>query len=231
MLAIIPARGGSKGLHRKNIKLLNGLPLIYYSIKAALDSKLVNRVIVSTEDKEIANIAKDFGAEVPFMRPDSLASDKSMVIDTYFNVVDQISKQNSKPVESFLALLPTTPLRTSNDIDRAIKIFNHKKANSVISVNESSKPLYWHRRITKDGKLKSFLPKFDAVKNRQEFEKTYLPNGAIYVFLTEALRSTREYYSNKTYPYIMPIEKSIDIDNETDFEIAEYLLKKQLKSI
>lgn len=227
MLAIIPARGGSKGLPRKNIKLLDGLPLICHSIKNALESKLVNRVIVSTEDKEIASISENFGAEVPFMRPDNLASDKSMVMDTYLNVVDLISQQYSSPVESFVALLPTAPLRTSKDIDEAIKIFNEKKADSVISVLEAPTPLYWHRRITDDGKLKNYLPEFDAVKNRQELKKTYIPNGAVYVFKTEILRSTRQYYNEKTYPYIMPIERSVDIDNLIDFKWAEFLLSEK----
>lgn len=226
MLAIIPARGGSKGLYRKNIKLLDGLPLICHTIKAALDSKLVHRVIVSTEDKEIASIAKDFGAEVPFMRPESLADDKSMVMDAYLNVVDLISQQNSKPVESFVALLPTVPLRTPEDIDEAIKIYNAKKADSVISVVEAPTPLYWHRRITNDGKLENYLPEFDAVKNRQELIKTYIPNGAVYVFQSEVLRSTRQYYNEKTYPYIMPKERSADIDDQFDFEWVTYLKKK-----
>lgn len=227
MLAIIPARGGSKGLPRKNIKLLDGLPLICYSIKAALDSKLVDRVIVSTEDKEIASISRDFGAEVPFMRPDNLASDKSMVMDTYLNVIDLISQQNSKPVESFVALLPTVPLRTSEDIDEAIKIFNDKKADSVISVVEASTPIHWYRRITNDGKLKNYLPEFDVVKNRQELEKTYVPNGAIYIFRTEVLKLTRQYNTEKTFPYIMPRNRSADIDDLLDFEWAEYLLIKK----
>jgi len=225
MLAIIPARGGSKGLPRKNIKLLDGLPLICYTIKAALDSKLVDRVIVSTDDDEIATISRDFGAEVPFMRPDDLAGDKSMVMDTYLNVADLISRQYSRAVEYFLALLPTVPFRTSEDIDEAIKIFHKKKADSVISVVEAPVPLYWYRHITDDGKLKNFLPQFDAVKNRQELKKTYLPNGAVYVFRTEILRSTREYYTEKTYPYIMPRERSVDIDDLLDFQWAEFINK------
>ena len=107
MLAIIPARGGSKGLPGKNLKLLDDKPLIYYSIKAALDSKLINRVIVSTDNEEIASIAKNFGAEV-FMRPANLAEDDSMVIDTYLNVVDLIFQQHSKPIVSFVSLISST---------------------------------------------------------------------------------------------------------------------------
>jgi len=229
MLAIIPARGGSKGLPGKNIKLLGGVPLICHTIKAALDSNLIDRVIVSTENDEIASIAKNCGAEVPFMRSIDLASDTSMVMDSYLQVVDMITKENSKPIESFVALLPTVPLRTSKDIDKAIQIFNDKNANSVISVVEASTPVYWHRSISKEGILENFLPEFNALKNRQELKKTYLPNGAVYVFRTEVLRSTREYYTSKTYPYIMPKERSADIDDNFDFEWARYLFKKNNK--
>ena len=231
MLAIIPARGGSKGLPGKNIKLLDGVPLICHSIKAALASNLVDRVIVSTEDNEIASIAKNCGAEVPFMRSIDLASDTSMVMDSYLQVVDWIAKENSKPIKSFVALLPTVPLRTSKDIDDAIKIFNDKNANSVISVVEAPVPLDWNRRITKEGILKNYSSEFNTIKNRQELEKTYVPNGAIYVFRTEVLRSTRQYYTEKTYPYVMPRERSADIDELLDFEWVEYLLDKKQKII
>lgn len=229
MLAIIPARGGSKGLPGKNTKLLGGLPLICHSIKAALASDLIDRVIVFTEDNEIASVAKDYGAEVPFMRPNNLAYDTSIVMDSYLHLVDLISKENSKPIESFVALLPTAPLRVSQDIDKAIKIFNKKKADSVISVVEAAVPLYWHMSITKEGILKNYSPEFNVLKNRQEFKKHYVPNGAIYVFRTEAIRSKRQYYTDKTYPYIMPRERSVDIDDLLDFEWAEYLLCKRAK--
>lgn len=225
MLAIIPARGGSKGLPGKNIKLLGGLPLICYSIKAALKSNLIDRVIVSTEDNEIASIAKDCGAEV-LMRPANLALDTSMVIDTYLHVVDFITNQNLKPIKSFVALLPTAPLRAPEDINEAIKIFNDKNANSVISVIEAPVPLNWYKRITNEGILQNHTNEFNELNNRQEYKKTYVPNGAVYVFQTEVLRATRQYYTEKTYPYIMPRERSADIDDLLDFEWAEYLLKK-----
>lgn len=226
MIAIIPARGGSKGLPNKNIKLLGGMPLICHSIKAALASNLINRVIVSTEDKKIASIAKDCGAEVPFMRPVNLANDTSKVIDTYLHVVDMIAKENSKPIESFVALLPTTPLRTRENIDEAIEIFNDKSADSVVSVTEAPAPLQWHMYINDQEILKNYLPEFNVLKNRQEDKKTYVPNGAIYVFRTEVLRSTRQYYTKKTYPYIMLREQSVDIDDLLDFEWAEFLLNR-----
>jgi CMP-N,N'-diacetyllegionaminic acid synthase len=226
MIAIIPARGGSKGLPGKNTKLLSGLPLICYSINAALKSSLVDRVIVSTEDNEIASIAKDCGAEVPFIRPANLSSDTSLAIDTYLHAVDFIAMQDLKPIESCFAMVPTAPIKFYQDIDEAIKIFNDKNANSVISVTEAPTPLNWHKRITKNGILENFSNEFNSQKNRQEHESTYIPNGAIFVFKTEILRLTRQYYTNKTYPYFMPRERSIDIDDLFDFKLAEYLVKK-----
>lgn len=227
MLAIIPARGGSKGLPGKNTKLLNGVPLICHTIKAALSSKLITRLIVSTDSNEIASVAKKCGAEVPFLRPSNLASDNSMVMDTYLHLVDRLTEQSSKTIDEFVALLPTAPLRLSKDIDESIKIFNDNKADSVISVVESPVPIQWYKRILKDGRLQNYLPHFDAVKNRQEEEKTYIPNGAVYVFRTNILRSKRKYYTDKTYPYIMPIERSADIDNLLDFSWVENLLINQ----
>ena len=126
MLAIIPARGGSKGIPRKNIKFLDGKPLIAYTIEAALQAKSVNKVIVSTEDQEIAEIAKKYGAEIPFMRPKKFATDTSSAPDVYIYTIRQLEKILNKKIEAFIALLPTSPLRTGRDIDRAVKIFLEK---------------------------------------------------------------------------------------------------------
>ena len=228
MIAIIPARGGSKGLPKKNIKLLNGIPLICHTIKTALESKSIHRVIVSTDDEEIAKISKNCGADVPFMRPISLAMDDSMVMDTYFHVIDKIREETKSQIDSFVALLPTVPLRLADDIDNAVKIFKSYNADSVISVVKAPVPIEWYRKITNKGILENYLPEFNATRNRQEFKEAYVPNGSIYVFRVEPLRSKREYYNKKTYPYIMPSERSVDIDYSSDFEWAEFLLKKKL---
>jgi CMP-N,N'-diacetyllegionaminic acid synthase len=226
VIAIIPARGGSKGLPGKNIRSLAGLPLICHSIKVALAANSISRVVVSTDDSEIATIAKDCGAEVPFIRPKNLAVDNSMVMDAYFHMIDKITEETSQPVESFVALLPTVPLRLPEDIDEAVNIFNVNKADSVISVTEAPVPVQWYRKITSEGILRDYLPEFNAVKNRQELEQTYIPNGAIYIFRTEVLRATRQYYTDMTYPYIMPRERSADIDELIDFEWAEFCLNR-----
>jgi len=230
MIAIIPARGGSKGLPGKNIRNLVGKPLICHTIKAALDASSISRVIVSTDDDSIATTALECGAEVPFKRPKELADDESMVMDAYLYTVDRISDDSGTIIDSFVALLPTAPLRLAKDIDNAIEIFSEKEADSVISITEAEVPIEWYRKIDHRGVLMDYFSNASAVKNRQDFNHLYIPNGAIYVFNTEKLRETRQYYMEKTYPYIMPKDRSADIDELLDFEWVEFLLQKENKN-
>ncbi len=226
MIAIIPARGGSKGLPGKNIRDLDGMPLICHTIKSALESESITRVIISTDDDDIAIVAKECGAEVPFNRPSKLAKDNSMVMDAYLYTIDRLVEMENITIDSFIALLPTAPLRRSYDIDMAVEIFNFNKADSVVSVTEADVPAEWYRRIDSNGVLRDYFPDTNTIKNRQEFDKSYIPNGAIYIFRTEKLRKIRQYYLGKTYPYIMPADRSVDIDEILDFEWAEFLMQK-----
>jgi len=225
VLAIIPARGGSKGLPGKNIKNLCGKPLIAYTIEAALKSKKITQVVLSTDDEEIAKACEKYDIEIPFLRPKELAGDNSLIVDTYIYTVDKINKEQNKNYTSIVALLPTCPLRTSKDIDEAIALYEKRQADSVISFYEAPHPVQWYKTIDENGVLRSILPEGDRLANRQEEQKSYLPNGAIYVFNMDLLRD-KKYYSDKTYPYIMPANRSIDIDSAFDFDMAEFLLSK-----
>ncbi len=225
MLAIIPARGGSKGLKDKNIRMLLGKPLIYYTIEAAQKSKNINKIIVSTNDRRIADISMVLGAEVPFMRPEELATDTSKAIDTYLYTIERLNSEFGESIEEFTVLLPTAPLRTEMDIDAAIRLYKEKNAESVISVIESECPIGWYKKVNSSGVLEDYFKHKDNSINRQEEEKIYLPNGAIYIFKYSSLKSNYNYYNNKTYPYIMSRESSIDIDNEMDLLLAEIILK------
>lgn len=221
MLAIIPARGGSKGLPGKNIKLLNRKPLIAYTIEAALRSKEVTRVIVSTDDEEIAKIAKEYGAEIPFLRPAHLASDKTLSIDVYEYTIQKLEEDENIIIENFIILQPTSPLRTSEDIDSAIKLFKENNAFSVISFCQEHHPISWHKYVEDNNKIESI---FEVnLLNRQDNKPTFFPNGAIYVFDKEVIE-TRNYYSENTYAYIMKRNYSVDIDTIEDFEYASYLI-------
>lgn len=224
MIAIIPARGGSKGLPGKNTKLLNGKPLIAYTIEAAIKSTAIDRVFVSTDDKEIAQVAANFGAEVPFLRPDYLAQDQSKAIDAYLYTIDRLINEFRIPIDSFSVLLPTSPLRDERDIDEAVSEFYRNKAYSLISVVEAEHPPSWYKKVTSKGVLVDAFPGVDNSLNRQEADKTYLPNGAIYIFNYNHLKTNLSYYNEFTIPYIMNREKSIDIDTIIDFKLAEIIL-------
>lgn len=224
MIAIIPARGGSKGLPGKNVRPLNGKPLIAFAIEAALKAKHIERVIISTDDDEIARVAVEYGAELPFMRPAELASDTAMVIDNYIYTIGRLEEEDGKDIDAFVVLQPTSPLRVAEDIDGAIELFEKKGADSVISYCQEAHPVTWHKYLDEDGR---FVDIFDAnIKNRQENRVSYYPNGAVYVFRTSMIRE-RKYYTDKSYAYVMPRTRSVDIDFIEDFEYAEFLLRRK----
>lgn len=224
MIAIIPARGGSKGLPGKNIKLLNGKPLIAYAIEAALKSKHIDRVIVSTDDEEIARVSKQFGAEIPFMRPDFLASDTAQAVDNYIYTIDRLEKETNQLIDAFVVLQPTSPLRIAEDIDGAIELFHEKNADSVISYCPEAHPVTWHKYLDDEGRFVNIFD--DNIRNRQANRVSYYPNGAVYVFRTSIIRE-RKYYTEKSYAYIMSRERSVDIDFIEDFEYAAFLLSRK----
>lgn len=223
MIAIIPARGGSKGLPGKNIKLLKEKPLIQYTIEAALSARNISRVIVSTDDQEIANISLECGADVPFLRPEHLATDTATSKDVIKYCIERIENDEQISINNFILLQPTSPLRGSQDIDNAIEHFYAKNAQAVISFCAENHPIRWHKYIDDQGKLQDI---FDNVKSiRQEEKKSYYPNGAIYVF-DRSSYINEQLIIEKQYAYIMPRSRSIDIDTLEDFEYCEFLLNK-----
>lgn len=229
MLALIPARGGSKGLPKKNVLKLGGKPLIAHTIEAALSSQTISRVIVSTDCHEIAGISSKYGAEVPFLRPASLALDSSPAIDTYIYTIDKLDEESGfkGKTEEIVVLLPTCPLRSANDIDLAVALFRTKEADSVLSFTKESHPVFWHKYLREDYRFENLFP--DEIRNRQELRPTYYPNGSIYVFKVELLRK-RSYYSKRSFAYVMPSERSVDIDDEFDFKFAKFLLGQESDS-
>lgn len=225
MLALIPARGGSKGLPGKNIKLLHQQPLIAYSIAAALECPSVTRVIVSTDNAEIAQIAQKYGAEVPFLRPQHLATDTSTSLETYLFTLSELEKTENYPCEDILILQPTSPLRTALHIQEAIELFKAKNADSVVSYCQEHHPIFWHKYVNENGQFAEVFNEGN-IQNRQELKPTYYPNGAIYIFKTQLLKQGI-YYTENSYAYLMDKKFSVDIDTEEDFEFASYLIEKQ----
>jgi len=224
MLAIIPARCGSKGLPGKNIRSLCGKPMIAYTIEAALESKYIENVIVSTDCKEIEDVAKKFGAKSHFLRPEELALDNSKAIDNYIYTVDRLNNDFDYNIDNFVVLQPTSPLRHAQDIDGAIELFNHKKADSVVSYTEEHHPVEWHKYIAEDGKFENIFN--ETLLNRQDYQISYFPNGSIFVFNYELIKR-KQYYSDNSYAHVMPRHRSVDIDTLEDFQYAEFLMRKK----
>lgn len=232
MLAIIPARGGSKGLPGKNIKELNGLPLIAYTIRAALDAACIERVVVTTDDEKIAMTAQKYGAEVPFIRPEILASDTASAIDVYIHAAEYIMSDQGDMIEKFMVLLPTVPFRERKHVEEAYQKFTESGAETLISVKEAEVPPSWY--LYKDENDRIFNCRFGSdkglVSNRQMDQGYYIPNGAIYILDYKLLKEKRTYYCDNTIPYIMNRKESVDIDTIDDFEYAEFLMRREKQS-
>ncbi len=223
LLAIIPARGGSKRVPRKNIRKLGNKPLIEWTIDCALNAEAVDRVIVTTDDIEIANVSQLAGAEVPFMRPAELAQDTSDGVCYIFHALQWLRENEEYVPDAFVELQVTTPLRECSDIDNAYRIFVDKSADSVVSVCEPLHNPYWMKKTDQNGRLISFIEN-NKIERHQDLPPVYSLNGAVYLSKTKSFIRVGDYYTEKTYPYIMPQEKSIDIDTEFDFTLAEFLI-------
>ncbi len=220
-LAIIPARGGSKRLLRKNILDLNGKPLIAYSIEAGLKSKYIDKVVVSSDDDEILDVSKKYGAQL-IKRPEVLASDTATTFDALKHTIDNIEKY-----DYILLLQATSPLRNEKHIDEAIELLELKKADAIVSVCEMDHSPLWSNTLPKDNSMTGFLK--DEVKNKrsQDLERHYRLNGAIYICKTDKLLEDKTFFlKDKIFAYKMNRESSIDIDEKIDFKMAEVLMVK-----
>ena len=219
VLGLIPARGKSKGIPRKNIKNLCGKPLIAWTIEESLKSKKLDNVVVSTDDEEIADIAQKYGADVPFMRPAELAGDSTPGIDTLLHAIEELPD-----FDSVLLLQPTSPLRTVEDIYGIIELVKVKKACSAVSVSEAISHPYWTYSL-ENGKLLN-LYKNETKLLRQDLPPAYNLNGAVYLASRNFLETKRAFKDESTLAYVMPRYRSVDIDNMDDWDFAEYLIKK-----
>lgn len=221
---LIPARGGSKGLPGKNLKPLAGRPLIQWTIDAALRSEISTQVWVSTDDPEIAQVARQSGAEAPFLRPAPLASDTASTLDVALHALDYL-KASGKGCPNYVGLLqPTSPLRTPADLRNAVQLLQTDTVDAVVSVTPEPHPVQWLRRLSPEGMLTPWLHDTGS-DQRQGNEPLFRINGAIYLVRTAILRSKRTFFPERTRAYVMPIERSVDIDTLWDFQLAEMILR------
>ena len=227
VLGLITARGGSKGIPKKNIVNVGGKPLIAWTIEAALKSHVFDRVVVSTDNNEIASIAQKWGAEVPFTRPDRLAKDDSPHTDVLIHAINWLQEKEDYLPEFLMLLQPTSPLRTSQDIDKSFQLAIESKADCVISVQETLSHPYSVMQVTEDQKLSEFLMSSEdpgSYQRRQARPKFYSLNGAIFIFKVDVLLTNKNTYPELTFTYVMPKERSLDVDTSWDLHIANLVL-------
>ncbi len=227
-IAVIPARSGSKGLPDKNIKPVNGKPLLAYTIEAALESGCFDTVHVSTDSERYAEIARRYGADVPFLRSAALATDTASTWDAVREVLARYDEL-SKRFDTMMLMQPTTPLRTGEDVKEAYALFQKKQAKSVIAVCEVDHSPLWCDTIPDSGSMKGFGRKDLAWVNRQDLRPYYRVNGAIYLLSVNGINipPDDEIYEDNCYALFMDRKKSVDVDSEDDLALVEFLLARR----
>lgn len=224
VLGLVLARGGSKGLPGKNIKVLNGKPLIAWSILCGLNSVYIDDLVVSTDSSDIATLSRKYGAEVPFLRPDYLASDEASSVDAMLHAIDWL-KNCGRTYEYVVLLEPTSPLREAHDIDQALTLLEEKKGTSVVSVcrAESTHPSFMFEIIDQII-LKPCAGKYPNALRRQDIPPVFFLEGTIYCADIESLREQKGFYHSDTLAYIVPKWKSLEIDDADDFVMVEAIM-------
>jgi CMP-N-acetylneuraminic acid synthetase len=222
ILAVIPARGGSKGLPGKNVRLLGGKPLIAWSIDAALASSCVDRCIVSTDDAAISEAAQLWGGDVPFLRPPELATDDARIEDALIDVLDRVDER----YDYIVLLQPTSPLRSAADIDGCVQLCVERQAPACITLSPPSKSPYLMYLFDGAARLQPFADNKGAFR-RQDLPEVFALNGAVYVAEVDWFRERRTFMSAETVGYVMPSERSADIDTFLDFRFAEFLISEK----
>ncbi|MDO8470757.1 MAG: acylneuraminate cytidylyltransferase family protein [bacterium] len=227
VVGLIPARGGSKGILDKNIRLVAGKPLIAYTIEAAQKSRYISKLILSTDSQKIANVAKRSGLETDALRPAHLATDRAKTLDVVRYELGRLQKKLQRPIDFVVLLQPTAPLRTAKDIDEACAMFlKNKKNNSLVSVCDVGgmhpKVMY----VKRGDHLVPFLETGGRAMRRQNFEAVYARNGALYLFTPKQATQGDWVISKRPLMYLMPRERSVNIDESLDLEIAEFFVRR-----
>jgi CMP-N,N'-diacetyllegionaminic acid synthase len=223
ILALIPARGGSKGVPRKNLRLLDGRPLIAHTIETGLSCPSVSEVVVSTEDEEIAEVARSIGAKTPFIRPQSLASDETPMEPVIQHAVTELEAIRGVRVDVVVLLVPTNPFRTADHVESGIRILLETGADSVVSLVEEDYPIAWLQVIA-GGKVVPRFQNSEEVHRRQEAPKIFRRNDGFFIFKRETIMNLGVVQGPDCRPYMMEPRFSVDIDDEWDFHLAELLM-------
>ena len=224
ILCIIPARSGSKGVPGKNVALVGGKPLIIWTIRAVKKSNMVDQIILSTDSEKYRLICQDYGIDSPFLRPIKFSDDQANSADVVKHALIWLKENKGYQPDYILYLQPTSPLRSTQDINESIKIALENNADSVVSVELANKHPYFMKRINQSGQINHYLDLKSPTPRRQDLEKLYVLNGAIFLVKTELiLRGS--WYGERSYSYIMPPERSLEIDTPFEMLVADLLLR------
>lgn len=226
VLGVIPARGGSKGIPKKNVVSVAGQPLIQYTIEAAKRSKLLSEFVVSTEDEAIAHLARELGASVPFLRPLELAEDSSLTYPVVRHAVQEMEEIARARYDAVFVLQPTTPFRSEDDIDKSIEMLFASDADSVVSVSDVGAFHPLRMKVIENGYLVNFVDSVEEnMQPRQELPPVFIRNGAVYLTRRDSLMTGGSLVGKKCLPYVMPLDRSVNIDSRLDLELAKLMLK------
>jgi CMP-N,N'-diacetyllegionaminic acid synthase len=228
-LAVIPARGGSKRVPRKNIQPVGGRPLIAWTIEAARSAPGITRIVVSTDSVEIADVSKHYGAEVPMLRPSSLARDETPGIEPVVHALEWLDQHDHYRPDCVVLLQPTSPLRTAADVEGALALMWHRASGAVVSVCPASHPSSWLKRVGDDGRLLDVDGDAAGPPADDDVPPVYVLNGSLYVVRYATLMARRSFYDEHTYAYVMPIERSLDVDSPWDLHVADLVLTDRLR--
>jgi len=226
VLGIITARGGSRRLPGKNVKPLAGKPLIVHTIEEALKSEHIDRLVVSTDDEEIAKVSREHGAEVPFMRPAELSRDETPSLPVLQHAIQYLEEKEDYHPELVVILQPTSPLRKREDIDKAIEKFLDSDYDPVLTVSRAECPPHWMYEL-RDGRLEPFVKGANKAVRSQDLPELYRSNGAVYVMSRDLIMKESRILSDNMGAVVMPPERSVDIDTELDLRFAEFLIKNE----
>ncbi|OVE81681.1 N-acylneuraminate cytidylyltransferase [bacterium K02(2017)] len=225
ILGVIPARGGSKGIPNKNIYPINGFPLISYTIKTALQSKLLSRCIVSTDSNKIANVAKEYHADVPFIRPQQHATDQALAIDVIKHAVLEMESLDNCQYDYIVMLQPTTPLKIAEDIDAVINKLIKANCDTVVSLVDVGADHPARMYTIESDKMVPVMDEGVVMSPRQDLPSIYIRNGAVYACKRDVIFEHNAMIGTDCRGYVMPAERSVNIDVKTDLILAEYYLK------
>ncbi len=230
VLFVITARGGSKGVPKKNIRILGGMPLIAYKIIAAKKCRYENRIIVSTDDRDIAEVAKNYGAEVPFIRPAKLATDLASSADVVLHSINWVSENSQEKYDYVCLLEPSSPFASYKDLNEALRLIEENDADTLLGVREVDVTTNFIHPLDNNGKLSEFYYAIKELKSirRQDQKKEYTMNGCMYIAKWDYFLKNKLFHSENSIPYIMPEESSIEIDTILDYEIACRIVEKGL---